>query len=88
MIVSAPVPVVTVAWFAKKPFALFVEPLPLTPVIDTLPAPPACTLDNDRFTPGLFEPPPPRPSSVIFPPVVFTFTAVELNILTPTKLPV
>ena len=87
MIVSAPVPVVTVAEDAKKPFALFVEPFPLKLVIDTLPAPPAWILDDVRFTPGLFEPPPPRPSSVIFPPVVFTFTPEPL-MQTPSNVPV
>ena len=78
--------VVMVAPDARTPQALFVDPFPLTPVIVTQPDPPACKLDDDSFTPALFVVELPRPSMVIFPLVVFTFTAAPL-IHTPSKVP-
>ena len=57
------------------------------PVIVTQPDTLDCTVDNVRFTPALTEPPPARPSIVIFPLVVFTFTAAPL-ICTPSNVPV
>ena len=87
LILSVPDVVVTVAPDTRTPLVLFVNPLPLKPVIVTQPAPPACTLEDARFTPGLIDPPAPRPSIVIFPLVVFTFDAAPL-IQTPSNVPV
>ena len=56
------------------------------PVIVTQPDPPACTLDDVRFTPDMFEFKLPRPSIVIFPLVVFTFT-VDPLMQTPSNAP-
>ena len=63
------------------------DPFPLMPVIVTHPDPVACTVDDVRFTPAMFEFIAPRPSIVIFPPVVFTFTPAPL-IQTPSNVPV
>jgi hypothetical protein len=84
--VSEPVLVVTVAEFTPIPYAKSVNPFPLTPVIDTQPDPLACTLDDVKFTPAPTKPLPPRPSIVIFPLVVLTFT-VEPLMRTPSKEP-
>ena len=83
---SEPVLVVTVAAFAKTPQALLSVPFPLMPVIVTQPDPPAWTLDDVRFTPAMFEFNAPRPSMVIFPLVVFTFTVEPLT-QTPSNVP-
>ena len=86
---SEPELVVTVAADARMPGtrANNTFPFPLTPVIDTHPDTPACTLDDVRFTPALTDPPPARPSIVIFPLVVFTFTPDPL-MQTPSNVPV
>lgn len=86
LILSVPDVVVTVAPDTRTPLVLFVNPLPLTPVIVTQPDPPACTLDDVKFTPALTVFRPPRPSIVMLPPVVFTFTAEPL-MQTPSKAP-
>jgi hypothetical protein len=84
--VSEPVLVVTVDPVAWMPKSYLVDPFPLTPVIVTQPDPPACTLDDVRFTPALRVSKPPRPSIRMLPPVVFTFTAAPL-ICTPSNVP-
>ncbi len=58
----------------------------LLPKIETEPDPPVWTVDNVRFTPALTVVNPPRPSIVIFPLVVFTFTDDPL-IQTPSNVP-
>ena len=63
------------------------EPFPLMPVIVTHPDPAASKVDDVRFTPAVTESNAPRPSIVIFPPVVFTFTPAPL-IQTPSNAPV
>ena len=85
--VSEPELVVTVDPVAKMPKASLLDPFPLMPVIVTQPDPPDCTVDDVRFTPSLTDPPPARPSIVIFPLVVFTFT-VEPLMQTPSNEPV
>ncbi len=84
--VSEPELVVTVAADARTPKALFVDPFPLIPVIVTQPEPPACTFDDVKFTPAPTLPLAPRPSIVIFPLVVFTFT-VDPLMQTPSNEP-
>jgi hypothetical protein len=84
--VSEPVLVVTVDPDAWMPKAYLVDPFPLMPVIVTQPDPPACTLDDVRFTPLFTDPLAPRPSIVMFPLVVFTFT-VEPLMQTPSNEP-
>ena len=84
--VSEPVLVMTLAEITLIPFAKPVDPFPLTPVIDTQPDPAACTLDDAKFTPAPTQPLAPRPSIVIFPLVVFTFT-VEPLMQTPSNEP-
>ncbi len=87
LIVRLPLEVITEAELvAKTPKALPDEPLPLTPVIVTAPEPVVATRAEVMFTPSLTEPPPARPSSVIFPPVVFTLT-VEPLIRIPSNVP-
>jgi hypothetical protein len=76
--VSEPVLVMTLAEFTLIPCAAPVDPFPLTPVIDTQPDPPACTLDDVKITPAPTKPLAPRPSMVIFPLVVLTFTVDPL----------
>ncbi len=62
-------------------------PFPLMPVIVTQPKPPASTLDDNRLAPAQAVFNPPRPSIVIFPLVVFTFTPDPL-MQTPSNIPV
>ncbi len=57
------------------------------PLIATLPDPSTSTLDDVRFNPAMVVVDPPRPSIVIFPLVVFKFTAAPL-ICTPSNVPV
>ena len=83
---SEPEFAVTFAPDEEMPKAYPPDPSPLTPVIVTQPEPPACTFDDARFTPLLTEPLAPRPSIVIFPLVVFTFT-VEPLMQTPSNEP-
>ena len=83
---SEPEFAVTFAPDEEMPKAFPPDPLPLTPVIVTQPDPPACTFDDARFTPLLTDPLAPRPSIVIFPLVVFTFT-VEPLMQTPSNVP-
>ena len=88
LIVRLPLEVVTVAeLLAKTPKAKFAEPFPLTPVMVTAPEPVVETLADVIFTPLFTDPPPARPSIVIFPLVVFTFT-VEPLMQTPSNVPV
>ena len=83
--VIEPVLVVMLTADARIPKALVV-PFPLTPVRVTHPDPPACTLDDVRFTPVLSVFAPPLPSITMLPPVVFTFT-VEPLMQTPSNEP-
>ena len=78
---------VTLAPYEEMPWATPCDPSPLMPVIVTQPDPPACTLDDNRLTPAQAVFNPPRPSIVIFPLVVFTFT-LEPLMQTPSNEPV
>ena len=87
LITIEPESVVTLAPGAWTPYTLLVDPFPLTPVMETQPDPPACTLDDESFTPTLAVFNAPRPSMVIVPLVVITFTVAPL-IHTPSNGPV